>query len=158
MAGEDGTLRKRMRKGYAHGKVFAKTGTTQQNNDVWLVAGTPKYVAASWFGYDRNQELTNKQTSAARNLWNKVMQELHAGLDPLAFERKGTTVEATFCYESGGIATPSCTKTGVGVYKPDHMPETCPLHGTVANPDGGTTGGTTGTTTTPTTSGTTAAP
>lgn len=27
VAGEDGTLRKRMRKGYAHGKVFAKTGT-----------------------------------------------------------------------------------------------------------------------------------
>ena len=156
--GSQGATAGGIKKHWEGWEVFAKTGTTQQNNDVWLVAGTPKYVAASWFGYDQNQELTNKQTSAARNLWNKVMQELHAGLDPLAFERKGTTVEATFCYESGGIATPSCTKTGVGVYKPDHMPEVCPLHGTVINPDGGTTGGTTGTTTTPTTTGTTAAP
>ncbi|MBR5539778.1 MAG: penicillin-binding protein [Clostridia bacterium] len=111
-------------------EVFAKTGTTQQNNDVWLVAGTPKYVAASWFGYDKNQVLTNKQTSAARNLWNKSMLALHAGLEPMAFDRKGTTVEAEFCTETGLLATEQCTKKRTGVYKPNYMPEMCTTHGT----------------------------
>lgn len=109
-------------------EVFAKTGTTQENNDVWLVGGTPKYVAASWFGYDKNQELKSTQTSAARNLWNKTMLALHEGEQPMTFTEVGTTVEATFCYESGLLATTGCKKTGTGVYKPDHLPELCDKH------------------------------
>ena len=115
-------------------EVFAKTGTTQENNDVWLVGGTPKYVAASWFGYDKNQELSGKQTSAARNLWNKTMQVLHEGEQPMTFTEKGSTVEAKFCYTSGLLATSGCKKTGTGVYKPDHLPELCDKHeGTPVN-------------------------
>jgi penicillin-binding protein 1A len=107
-------------------EIFAKTGTTQQNNDVWLVAGTPKYVAASWFGYDMNQQLTSKQTSAARNLWIKVMQALHEGDEPMNFDAlKGTTEEHLYCAETGLLATEECEKTKVGVYKPGYLPEEC---------------------------------
>ncbi len=109
-------------------EVFAKTGTTQENNDVWLVGGTPKYVAASWFGYDKNQELRSTQTSAARNLWNATMKVLHEGEKPMTFTEVGNTVEAKFCYESGLLATSGCKKTGTGVYKPDHLPELCDKH------------------------------
>ncbi|MBR2405557.1 MAG: penicillin-binding protein [Clostridia bacterium] len=115
-------------------EIFAKTGTTQENNDVWLVGGTTQYVAASWFGYDKNQELTNKQTSAARNLWNKVMLALRDDAAVKTFDSyAGSTVEAVFCYETGLLATDKCTKTGTGVYKPDHMPEVC-THGETALP------------------------
>lgn len=117
-------------------EIFAKTGTTQQNNDVWLVAGTPQYVAASWFGYDKNQVLTNTQTSAARNLWNTSMLALHEGLEPMAFDKRGNTVEAEFCAETGQLATGKCTKKRIGVYKPNHMPETCSKHGSAV--EGGT--------------------
>lgn len=124
-------------------EVFAKTGTTQENNDVWLVGGTPKYLAASWFGYDENQELTSRQTSAAKNSWNAVMLALHAGLEPTTFMAKGDTVEATFCYASGGLATDACTSTGTGVYKPDQLPPVCTQHpsanGPVTNPNTPTT-------------------
>ncbi len=110
-------------------EVFAKTGTTQQNNDVWLVGGTPKYVAASWFGYDQNQELTSKQTSAARNLWNKVMLELHKDLEPMNFDAVvGTTVEREYCTATGLLATDACPKTHTGVYKPNQLPEACTKH------------------------------
>ena len=109
--------------------VFAKTGTTQQNNDVWLVGGTPKYVAASWFGYDENQELTSKQTSAARDLWNTVMLALHEGLEPMNFDAyAGNTVERKFCGSTGLLATDACPDTDIGVYKPDHLPEVCTEH------------------------------
>ncbi len=110
-------------------EVFAKTGTTQQKNDVWLVGGTPQYVAACWFGYDKNQVLTSTQTSAARTLWNKTMLSLHEGLQSMVFTQKGNTVEAEFCTETGLLATEKCTSKRVGVYKPNYMPETCTKHG-----------------------------
>ena len=127
--GSYGATARSLKGSWKEWEVFAKTGTTQENNDVWLVGGTPKYVAASWFGYDKNQELTSKQTSAARNLWNKVMTALHKGLAPSTFDSyAGTTVEAKFCYSSGLLATTGCKSKGTGVYKPDHMPEQCTAH------------------------------
>ena len=37
--------------------VVAKTGTTDNNNDRWLCGFTPYYAAATWFGYDNNEEV-----------------------------------------------------------------------------------------------------
>lgn len=36
------------------GGVFAKTGTTSDNKDVYFAGGTPYFVGACWFGYDDN--------------------------------------------------------------------------------------------------------
>lgn len=159
--GSNGATAGALKTQFPEWEIFAKTGTTQQNNDVWLVAGTPKYVAASWFGYDMNQQLTSKQTSAARNLWIKVMQALHEGDEPMNFDAyAGTTVEALFCAETGLLATDECEKTKVGVYKPDFLPEECTCGKPVEEPpallpeEGGeitTTTTVTGTTTTTTT-------
>lgn len=143
--GSNGATAKTLKSSWKDWELFAKTGTTQQNNDVWLVGGTPKYVAASWFGYDQNQELTNKQTSAARELWNKVMLALHKGDEPMNFDQyAGSTVEAQYCTATGLLATSACPKTGTGVYKPDYMPDQCDKHGAVST-DPGTAGTTTGT-------------
>lgn len=139
VSGSNGATAGALRKDWKDWEVFAKTGTTQQSNDVWLVAGTPKYVAASWFGYDKNQKLTNKQTSAARNLWNKAMLAIHEGCEPIPFVNKGTTVELPYCSETGQLATAECPKTATGVYKPEFMPESCTKHGAVAvNPSDST--------------------
>ncbi len=127
--GNYGATARTLKSSWSNWEIFAKTGTTQENNDVWLVGGTTQYVAASWFGYDKNQELTSKQTSAARNLWNKVMIALRDDNAVKNFDSYcGSTVEATFCYDTGLLATDQCKSTGVGVYKPGHMPEVCPTH------------------------------
>ena len=127
--GNDAPTAKDLKKSWSEWEIFAKTGTTQDNNDVWLVGGTPKYVAASWYGYDENQELTTAQKKVARNVWNTVMLALHEGDKPMNFDAlAGTTVEATFCDETGLLATPECKKTETGVYKPGHLPEPC-THG-----------------------------
>ena len=140
--GSNGATAGGIKNSWKEWQIFAKTGTTQQNNDVWFVGGTPKYVAASWFGYDLNQQLTAKQTSGARNLWNKVMQTFHEGDEPMNFDNlKGTTVEASYCAETGLLAGPNCKKIHTGVYKPDHMPGECVLHNPVI---GGTTDNGTG--------------
>ena len=127
--GSYGATARALKGSWSNWEIFAKTGTTQENNDVWLVGGTTQYVAASWFGYDKNQELTSKQTSAARNLWNKVMVALRDDNAVKNFDSYcGSTVEATFCYDTGLLATDQCKSTGVGVYKPGYMPEVCTAH------------------------------
>ncbi|MBQ9964196.1 MAG: penicillin-binding protein [Clostridia bacterium] len=136
VTGTEGATASSLKNAWSNWEVFAKTGTTQKRNDVWLVGGTPKYVAASWFGYDKNQVLVGSQTSAARNLWSKTMLALHEGVEPTPFDRRGTTVEQTFCTETGLLATEKCPKTRVGVYKPNYMPDMCDKHSVPA--EGGT--------------------
>ncbi len=151
VTGTEGATARSLKDSWTNWEVFAKTGTTQQRNDVWLVGGTPKYVAASWFGYDKNQVLVGTQTSAARNLWNKTMLALHQGAEPTPFDRKGSTVEQAFCTETGLLATAKCPKTRIGVYKPNYLPEPCSKHapaegGTVPETEANTTAATTTTT------------
>lgn len=51
---------------------IGKTGTTNDNKDVWFVGLTPKYVMATWYGYDENERwmittiIISTKTKAAR--------------------------------------------------------------------------------------------
>lgn len=128
MKGPNGTART-IAKNWTEWDVFCKTGTTQNDFDVYFVGGTTKYVAASWFGYDYNQKLTKTQTPYARLLWNDVMTLLHAGMVPEKFEMAPGTVEALYCKDSGLLASNECTKTATGVYKTGHLPGPCDQHG-----------------------------
>lgn len=64
-------------------KAFAKTGTSSESNDLWMVAGSPYYVGSVWYGFDKPQEI--KSTSAAAVIWRDVMKEVHKGLPKLQF-------------------------------------------------------------------------
>ena len=122
-------------------EIFAKTGTTDANNDVLAVGGTPYYVGTCWFGYRYNQEMTYEQAQAVKQLWNKGMLALHEGLEPKKFPVWGTVEEHAYCIESGYLASPKCESTRVGVYKPGHVPGICAACGWVPSdePTTGTT-------------------
>ena len=47
-------------------KIYAKTGTSSETNDIWFVGGTPYYVASCWYGYDNNGVIS--QSGLARKL------------------------------------------------------------------------------------------
>ena len=128
-------------------ETFGKTGTTDDNKDVYFVGGTPYYVGACWFGYDDNKELRSNQTSYAKSLWKKSMTALHAGLPKKTFDKKGNTIELEYCYATGKIATSGCPKKAVGVYKPEFVPDVCTAHGGTTSATGGSTTGTADTTT-----------
>lgn len=71
--------------GYNWGmKAYAKTGTSSESKDLWMVAGTPYYVGSVWYGFDKQQEI--KSTSAAADIWRDVMKEVHNGLERKEFE------------------------------------------------------------------------
>ena len=109
--------------------VFAKTGTTSDNKDVYFAGGTPYFVGACWFGYDDNQQMISSQTGGARSLWNAAMLALHQNLEAKNFDEfKGTTVEAPYCSDTGMLATSNCPHTATGVYKADNTPGYCTTH------------------------------
>lgn len=85
-------------------KAYAKTGTTSDTKDAWLVGGTPYYVGSVWYGYDHNYKVSNN--SMAKNIWRDVMKEIHKDLEKKEF----TDSEDVF-------------KKGVGYYKSGTTPE-----------------------------------
>lgn len=56
-------------------EVAAKTGTTQENRDAWVVGYAPSIVTGVWVGNNRNESMTTTGAgiSAAGPLWNAFM-------------------------------------------------------------------------------------
>jgi len=107
-------------------KVFAKTGTSNNSNDLWFVGGTPYYVGSCWCGYKNQEEIKN--STIALNMWGAVMSRVHSGLKVKEFVDSEYTVKKYYCTETGNIATNSCKSTAVGWYKKDNIPSTCSTH------------------------------
>lgn len=64
----------------------AKTGTTNDNRDAWLVGYSKYYTTAVWCGYDMPKEMDADLSRAAGYTWQQYMEEIHEGLDMVDFE------------------------------------------------------------------------
>ena len=64
--------------------VAAKTGTTNSNYDKWLCGFTDYYTAATWYGFDVNEEVTGA-TNVAGKIWSAVMSKVHKGKEGSRF-------------------------------------------------------------------------
>ena len=109
--------------------VVAKTGTTDNSNDRWLCGFTPYYAAATWYGYDNNEEVKWNGTNPAGLIWDAVMTDIHKYLAGARFERPSGIVEETICRATGGLATTGCTDTYTEIFDSNHLPEKCQGHG-----------------------------
>ncbi len=129
--GSDGTG-KDVTKYVPEHRIFAKTGTSNNDNDLWFVGGTTHYVAASWYGYDNNGKV--QDTKMARQMWGAVMQKVLKDLPAEEFEESKYVENRYYCTETGLLATDKCPKTGVGWYKSSYR-DTCEKHeGTILDP------------------------
>lgn len=65
----------------------AKTGTTSDGRDAWMVGYTPDLVAVSWVGFDDQRPLGPGETGGRTALpgWLGLMQAGHEGLPPRDF-------------------------------------------------------------------------
>ncbi|MDD3165507.1 MAG: PBP1A family penicillin-binding protein [Oscillospiraceae bacterium] len=92
--------------------VAGKTGTTDDDKDRWFVGYTPYYCAAVWCGYDDPEEvnLSSSSTNPSAYLWQKVMESVHAKLETKEFVQPSTMVSASYCLDSGLLATQWCQK------------------------------------------------
>ncbi len=120
-------------------KTFAKSGTTSNNNDRWMCAGTPYYVSAVWFGYDYNKEI-RASGNPAGIIFKTVMDRVHENLASKSFETyTDDVVKLTYCSSSGLIAGENCSSKATGWYKKSNIPAKCTNCGAVAEPEESTT-------------------
>ncbi len=105
--------------------VYAKTGTTNEDQNCWFAGGTPYYVASCWYGYDQPE--TVSKSNSATMLWGKVMKEIHKDLEYKEFEESAYVTKRYYCAETGLIATEKCENKGIGWYKKSKL-QSCTSH------------------------------
>ena len=109
--------------------VVAKTGTTDDSYDRWVCGFTPYYAAATWFGYDTNEEVRGFSQNPAGQIWDAVMTDIHKNLENATFTKPSGIVEQTVCRKTGCLATTGCTDTYKEMFASNNLPEKCQGHG-----------------------------
>ena len=108
-------------------QVAGKTGSTDNYQNRWFCGFTPYYTAATWYGFDYNEDPT-WSGNLAKTIWQAVMKNVHSGLKGASFERPSGIVTATICLDSGCVATESCTRTSVEYFVAGTVPKQCEGH------------------------------
>ena len=106
-------------------QIFGKTGTTDSENDLWFVGGTPFCVAGIWNGYKYPSRLADSNT--AKVTWRAVINHVMENYDwsGKQWVLSPDAYEGTFCRDSGKIAGPNCFDTATGWYIAGDAPATC---------------------------------
>ena len=128
-------------------KAYAKTGTSSESNDLWMVAGTPYYVGSVWYGFDKQQEI--KSTSGAATVWREVMKEVHKELPKKEFVdskdvyqrgrgyyKKGSTPDNVIYYSSedkNESSSDNSSSSGSTSSKPTSSSDTTTSNSTSSN-------------------------
>ena len=64
--------------------IAGKTGTSSYNWNRWFAGYTPYYVGVVWTGFDQPEQMYVYGNPAAQ-VWRRVMQQAHAGLEDKSF-------------------------------------------------------------------------
>jgi membrane peptidoglycan carboxypeptidase len=93
--------------GYPDGFVGAKTGTSNDNRDLWTMGFTSNAVVGVWMGRIDNNPTTGTTQSAAVPVWNIVMRAALEGRPPEAFSNPGGVVQMQICAATGTMFDPN---------------------------------------------------
>ncbi len=119
--------------------VAAKTGTTNDNKDIYFVAYTPYFAGGVWFGYEQPRYLPGFTVSPSLSLWDKVMNIIHEqylenGKAPKKFDYSDL-VTYQYCRDSGLLPGEYCSldprgdRTATGYATRDTVPTSiCDKH------------------------------
>lgn len=109
------------------GRVAAKTGTTDDQNDLWTVGFTNNWVVGVWMGTVLDSTTTSGNLTGFRvaaPVWNEVMTAALAGRDPgeFALPPSGIRQDAV-CQLTGTLSAGSgCPQQVVEIYIADQPP------------------------------------
>ena len=109
-------------------KIYAKTGTSNNQNDLWFVGGTPYYVASCWCGYKTPQAIPRANSGIALQMWGEVMQQVHSDLEAKEFVDSSYAVKKEYCTATGKIANKACPTKAEGWYRKENVPGVCTTH------------------------------
>lgn len=101
----------------------AKTGTTTDYRDNWIVGYTPNLVVGVWVGNADNTPMTDVTgVSGAAPIWNAYLREVLTGQPELTFTRPDGLLRLEVCAVSGLLATPECPRRRVEWFIPGTEP------------------------------------
>ncbi len=94
-----------------------KSGTSSDNKDYWAIGMNPYYVMAVWEGYDQPAYMSNVRPHPTQLAFKAVMSQISADLDTISFPSCDNVYSASFCIDSGDLASAACPNTRIGWYK-----------------------------------------
>ena len=89
--------------------MAAKSGTTQNWSDGWVVGYSSRYTTAIWYGFDRGGRTLGTQQYGAALVgpdWERYMNAIHARLPGESFRRPDGIVEVRVSTRTGLLAPP----------------------------------------------------
>ena len=116
-----------------------KTGTSSDGRDRLFVGYTPYYTAGIWCGYPGSGESVGALEITHLDVWDRVMRELHSGIDCSEHFSVDGLVLREYCRDSGELPDAVCAldprgdRIEYGYFSPDNIPtEYCTRHRQIA--------------------------
>jgi penicillin-binding protein 1C len=101
----------------------AKTGTTTDFRDNWIVGYTPNLVTGVWVGNANNTPMIEVTgITGAGPIWNAFMRRVLRGQPELEFPRPEGILETEVCALSGLLPTRACTHRHMELFLPGTVP------------------------------------
>ena len=110
--------------------LAGKTGTTNENKDLWFVGYTPDLVAVAWMGYDDATSLGRKLSSGSTLVpwWTAIMKRMLADTPSRDFPVPDDIVFSKVDTDTGLLALPTCPRKAVVAFKKGTEPtQFCPF-------------------------------
>jgi membrane peptidoglycan carboxypeptidase len=89
--------------------VAVKTGTSNENRDLWTIGFTRTYVVGVWIGRGDNQPTQGSSFTGAAPIWNAVMTAALGNQAPPQFAPPSTVGITQICADTGTLPDTNCT-------------------------------------------------
>ncbi|MBI4676152.1 MAG: PBP1A family penicillin-binding protein [Elusimicrobia bacterium] len=93
--------------------MAGKTGTSNDNRDLWFIGYTPELVAGAWMGYDDFGSLGKKDWTGGSTVvpwWTAIMERVLQESPKKDFPIPPGIVFQSVCADTGLLALPSCPR------------------------------------------------
>jgi penicillin-binding protein 1B len=118
------------------GAIAGKTGTSDDERDLWFVGFTPELVAVVWVGYDEPRPIGLQSSQVALPIWVDFVKEAVGERVRGAFPRPPGVRRIEIHPETGARALPSCPEHRTEYFLPDTEPtELCVAASGVSPPE-----------------------
>ncbi len=112
-----------------------KTGTTTNYVDLWFAGYTPYYTGAVWGGYDNNKPMSSSNSRWRNQLWKRIMDRVHEGLENKDFEIPTSVEKKSICTRTGLLAVSGCPSI-TEYFATDTLPtQSCSGHYVAPDPE-----------------------
>ncbi|MDH3518825.1 MAG: PBP1A family penicillin-binding protein [Myxococcales bacterium] len=97
-----------VRAGGLRGPIAAKTGTTDEERDLWFVGFTPDLVAVVWLGFDEPRSVGLSGSGGALPIWRRFVEGATGGVIRGAFLRPPDVQRVAIEPSTGALALAGC--------------------------------------------------